>query len=211
MLEWYRAFCGFERVIEDTEILVAVVAETLSGAGQLRVAGRTVDVTPPFDRVSVRDAFREHANVSDASDLAAQDEARYFQLFVDRVEPGLARLDRPVFLTRFPATQGALARLCSDDHTVVERFELVVGGVEICNGFGELTDAAEQRRRFENELLRRQRKGGREQPIDERLLAALEEGMPPSSGNALGLDRLVALALGVDAISEVLSFPASHP
>jgi lysyl-tRNA synthetase class 2 len=208
LVEWYRAFASVEDTIDDTEALVAEVVRALSGGSTVRGPnGRSLDVTPPFRRVTVREAYRRHAGVADAADLAATDEDRYFQLWVDRVEPGLSRGKKPVLLVEFPATQAALARLCSHDPSVAERFELYAGGFELCNGFGELTDPAEQRRRFEAELERRRRTGSPLQPVDEPFLAALHEGLPPSSGNALGFDRLVALSTSQPELARVLAFP----
>jgi lysyl-tRNA synthetase class 2 len=208
LVEWYRAFAGMEDVLRDTEEIVLVAAQAVTGRPSVVAPdGRAILLRAPFDRMTIREAFREHAGISDAVDLAGSDESRYFQLYVDSVEPGVARHGAPVFLTEFPATQGALARRCDRDPTVVERFELFIGGVELCNGFGELTDPKEQRARFETEAERRQETGSRLQPIDERFLAALEEGMPPSGGNALGLDRLVALCLGARGIAETMAFP----
>jgi lysyl-tRNA synthetase class 2 len=216
MLEWYRAFSGMEAVLHDTEALVSGVVSALSPARKRRKSrrvfvqspdGRKIDVTPPFPRLTVRKAFREHAAVADAALLAHESPDDYFQLFVDRVEPALAAAPTALVLTEFPMKEAALARPCPHDATVAERFEVYVGGVELCNGFGELTDPAEQRRRFELECERRRSTGGREQPIDERFLTALEEGMPPSGGNALGFDRLVALATGTAGIAGVIAFP----
>jgi lysyl-tRNA synthetase class 2 len=208
MLEWYRAFAEVEDVIQDTEALVHGVVKALSGATSVHVNGRVVDVTPPFPRMTVKHAFREFGAVDDAATLAARDPDRYFQILVDAVEPRLAESPRPIVLHDFPLSQAALARPCTHDPGVAERFEIYVAGVELCNGFGELTDPKEQRRRFEMELARRQRAGAPLHPIDERFLAALEEGMPPSAGNALGVDRLVALALGATRIEDVTAFPA---
>jgi lysyl-tRNA synthetase class 2 len=209
MLEWYRAFAGLEQVLADTEQLVREVARAVSGAEALFGAeGRRFELDLPFPRVTVRDAFREHAGIADAVDLAHSDEARYFELLVERVEPGLAREARPIFLWKYPANQAALARLCSADPSVAERFELYVGGVELCNGFDELTDAREQRVRFEQESARRREENRVDYPIDERFLTALESGMPPSGGNAVGFDRLLMLATGARELSEVIAFPA---
>jgi elongation factor P--(R)-beta-lysine ligase len=209
MLEWYRAFSGMDAVIADTEGLVAAVVRALAGRTKVRApsGSGTVDVTPPFARTTVREAFRRSAGVRDAVALAAEDPNRYFQTFVDAVEPALSRSKRPVVLTEFPTSQGALARPCPHDPSVSERFEVYVAGVELSNGFGELTDPVEQRRRFESEKERRQRSGAPDQPIDERFLEALREGMPPSGGNALGFDRLVALALGMKGVADVMAFP----
>jgi elongation factor P--(R)-beta-lysine ligase len=209
MLEWYRAFAGLEHVLADTEQLVREVARAVSGEAKLFGAdGRRFDVEQPFPRVTVREAFREHAGIADAVDLAHSDEARYFELLVAEVEPGLARESRPLFLWKYPANQAALARLCANDPSVAERFELYVGGVELCNGFDELTDAAEQRTRFEQEHARRGAENRPLYPIDERFLAALQAGMPPSGGNAVGFDRLVMLATGARELAEVVAFPA---
>src|SRR5690606_6132495 len=146
----------------------------------------------------------------DVADLAASDEARYFELLVSRVEPALARLDRPVFLHDYPLTQAALARPCPDDPRFAERFELYAGGIELANGYGELTDPVEQRRRFVAERRRRQAEKRPVYPLNERFLAALVEGMPPSGGNALGVDRLIALALGAPDIRAVIAFPSDR-
>jgi lysyl-tRNA synthetase class 2 len=207
LLEWYRAFSGPERVMRDTEGVIDAVARAVSKKPILTSPdGRRIAVRPPFERVSVRDAFKKSARVADASDLAANDENRYFELLVERVEPALARLDRPVFLFDYPLSEAALARPARSAG-YAERFELYVAGVELSNGYGELTDPVEQRRRFVIERERRRREHRTVYPINERFLAALEEGVPPSSGNALGLDRLVLLATGARTIQEVLAFP----
>jgi lysyl-tRNA synthetase class 2 len=205
LVEWYRSFVGFDRVMSDTEELVCRVAEVVRGRRELRSPGGSpVPLHPPFERCTVREAFLRFAGIHDAVELAQEDEDRYFQLYVDHVEPGLAGLPAPVFLTEFPATQAALARLSLRDPTVAERFELCFSGVELCNGYGELTDPVEQRRRFEIEAARR----GPGVALDEAFLAALEEGLPPCAGNALGFDRLLALSLGVEDIQQVVAFPA---
>jgi len=209
MLEWYRAFAGIEQVMNDTEQVAREVARAVSGSARLFGAdGRRFELELPFPRITVREAFREHAGIADASDLAASDEARYFELMVERVEPGLAQESRPFFLWQYPASQASLARLNPEDPSVAERFELFVGGVELCNGFDELTDAREQRARFEHECALRARAGRTVYPVDERFLAALEAGMPPAGGNAVGFDRLLMLALGARQLAEVIALPS---
>ena len=209
MLEWYRAFTGMEATLHDTEQIVRRVATSVSGECALTgPSGARVVLDGPFERMTVREAFRRFAQVPDAVALAERDEASYFSLLVDHVEPGLAGIARPVFLTEYPASQAALARLAPHDETVAERFELFAGGVELCNGFGELTDPVEQRRRFRVERARRRRARARAHPIDEVFLAALEEGMPPSSGNALGIDRLLMLAMGAESVGATQAFSA---
>jgi lysyl-tRNA synthetase class 2 len=209
MLEWYRAFAGLEEVLADTEHVLREVACSVSGQPTLfGPTGQSYDLTLPFQRVTVREAFQEFAAIQDAVDLAHTDEARYFELLVSLVEPGLAREPRPVFLWKYPANQAALARLSPSDPSVAERFELYVAGVELCNGFDELTDPAEQRMRFAQDTARRSAEGRPVYPIDERFLAALESGMPRAGGNALGFDRLLMLATGARELAEVLAFPA---
>jgi lysyl-tRNA synthetase class 2 len=195
MLEWYRAFAGLESVLRDTEELVRSVVRGLAGEDEVFVLGaRKVTVSEPFERVTVREAFQRYAGIGDAAELAARDEDRYFELLVSKVEPALAELPRPVFLTHYPISQAALARPYADDPTVAERAELYFGGVELCNAYGELTDAVEQRRRFVDEAVRRQALGRPVYPLDEAFLASLVEGMPPAAGNALGFERLVMVA-----------------
>jgi lysyl-tRNA synthetase class 2 len=195
LLEWYRAFTELELVLSDTEELVRSVVRGLAGEDQVFVLGnRKVSVAKPFERLTVREAFQRYAGVKDAARLAARDEDRYFELMVGKVEPALAEHPRPVFLTHYPISQAALSRPHADDPTVAERAELYFGGVELCNAYGELTDAAEQRRRFVDEAERRRAQKRRVYPLDEPFLAALTEGMPPSAGNALGFDRLVMVA-----------------
>jgi lysyl-tRNA synthetase class 2 len=130
----------------------------------------------------------------------------FFAAFVARVEPALAALDRPIFLTDWPVRLAALARRRDDNPAVVERFEAYIGGIELANAFGELTDPLEQRARFLDDLAVRAARKLPQYPLDERLLAALTEGLPPCAGIALGVDRLMMLALGVGDIRDVLAF-----
>jgi elongation factor P--(R)-beta-lysine ligase len=212
MLEWYRAFAGVEQVIDDTEELVRAVARAIAGGLSVEVLGVRVDLAAPFQRLAIGDAFARWAGTSadEAIAMASEDETRFFRLLVDAVEPALARQEVPVFLTDWPAPLASLARVSPRDARVCERFELYVAGVELCNGFGELTDPTEQRRRFEHDRTERARQGLPVYPIDERFLAALEEGMPPAAGNALGVDRLIGVCLGLDDIASTLSFPVAH-
>jgi lysyl-tRNA synthetase class 2 len=122
------------------------------------------------------------------------------------IEPHLGR-GRPTFVFDYPVRQAALARIRKGNPSVAERFEVYVEGVELANGFHELTDAEEQRRRFELELKRRRALGRGGVPVDERMLAALESGLPSCAGVALGIDRLVMIAAGAESLSEVVAFP----
>jgi lysyl-tRNA synthetase class 2 len=134
-----------------------------------------------------------------------RDEDAFYRTLIEKVEPQLGR-GKPTFLTHYPASMASLARLCPDDASVAERFEAYVDGVELCNGFGELTDASEQRRRFEHDRATRASLGKASYPIDERLLGALEHGLPESGGNALGVDRLLMLLTGAKDIADVVAF-----
>jgi lysyl-tRNA synthetase class 2 len=230
MLEWYRAWAGWEDILSDTEALVAAAAQAVNGAPVIDVAGRRggsrIDLTPPWPRLTVAEAMERFAGVrvtgaEDAADLAERVRAAgvdtrtatawddiFYTAFVDRVEPALARLERPVALVDWPAPLAALARRKPDAPHLVERFEVYVAGVELANAFGELIDAGEQRARFAGDLAERAARGLPGYPVDEKLLAALAEGLPPCAGIALGVDRLVMLVTGAAHIREVLAFAA---
>ena len=203
MLEWYRANASVLDVMRDTEELVAETTD-----GKIALGPRRVLTMPPFPRMTVCEAFESFARVTpdETLRLAAEEEDVFFRLLVERVEPKIELLDRPLFLTEYPATQASLARNKPDDPRVAERFELYVAGVELCNGFGELTDPTEQRARLERDRRERKIRGLPVYPLDERFLGALVRGIPESGGNALGVDRLVALACGTTNIGDVMAF-----
>jgi lysyl-tRNA synthetase class 2 len=224
MIEWYRAFEGIDAIIEDTEQLVAEVVAAIAGAPTARIGERPIDVTPPWRRMTVRDAMSQWANVRiDGAESAADlvDEVRragidvangtawddaFFAAFLARVEPAIAALDHALILEDWPAPLAALARRKEGDPKTALRFEAYVGGIELANAFDELTDPVEQRARFVEEQRVRAERGRPVYPLDEKLLAALTEGLPPSAGIALGFDRLVMLATGATTIDHVLTF-----
>jgi len=216
MLEWYRPGFGMDALIEETAaFLRAVLPPTVSCRG-------VTTVLAGIERLRVADAFTRYAGadllgtLEDAPALAASAGARlrdgetwedlFFRLLLERVEPKLGRT-HPTFLTHWPAPQAALARRDSADPRVAERFELFVCGIELANAFVELTDPVEQRARFLADRTRRHALYGPDWPLDEDFLAALEFGMPPAAGIALGFDRLAMLACGADRISQVLWLP----
>ncbi len=204
MLEFYRAFATMDDILADTEQLVARLTE-----GAVRLEGRAaIDTRPPFSRISVAEAFARYAGVDEATmlRLASSDETRFFELLAFTVEPKLAELDHAVVLTRYPTQFASLARRCDDDSRYAERFEIYVAGVELCNGFGELTAEPEQRARFLADQAERTARGLPAYPIDERFLAALARGIPKCAGNAVGFDRLAALACGKADIADLLAF-----
>jgi len=231
MLEWYRARESYDAVIEDCVALLRLAATTV-GATQLRFRDRTCDPQAEPERLSVFEAFSRFAGIElgatmdadgvpDGGKLAAAmlavglavpEDRTWSYLFsrvlVEKVEPQLG-LGRITVLDRYPAAEAALARRTADDRRVAERFEVYACGVELANGFGELTDPDEQRRRFVAEMAEKQRIYGEQYPIDEDLLAALPL-MPETSGVALGFDRVVMLALGAPRIEDVIWVPVAE-
>ena len=213
MLEWYRALAPYKQVIHDCVALVQLAA-----AGRnFEWRGITCDSNAAVEWMTVAEGFYKFAGVDllptigNRDALAAQspvtfrDDDSWSDIFsrilVEKVEPHLGNGKLTVFY-EYPSCEAALARVCSHDARVAERFELYAAGVELANGFGELTDAKEQRRRFEEEMEIKQRIYGECYPIDEELLEALSM-MPEASGVALGLDRLIMLATGATRIEQV--------
>jgi elongation factor P--(R)-beta-lysine ligase len=218
MLEWYRAEEDCRRIIADTLDLVAL-ASTKAFAWK----GRSCDPFAEAEWLTVADAFLRFAGVDllptlhDRNALAAQSPVAFgkdeswsdifSRILVEKVEPHLGQ-GRLTVLYEYPAVEAALARLCAHDPRVAERFELYACGVELANGFGELTDPVEQRRRFEAEMDLKERIYGERYPIDEDLLEALAT-MPAASGVAVGLDRLIMLATGAASINQVQWTPSA--
>jgi lysyl-tRNA synthetase class 2 len=225
MLEWYRANAPYEAVIADALEFLRIAADA---AGQKTFSYRNAICDPyaEAERITVAAAFRKFADVDLLStlnekgegnrdalaalspiDIAANDNWAdiFSKILVARVEPQLGRAC-PTILYEYPRCEAALARATEHDPRVAERFELYVCGVELANGFGELTDAGEQRRRFVSEMDEKQRIYGERYPLDEDFLEALSH-MPPASGVALGFDRLVMLATGARNVNDVIWTP----
>lgn len=197
MLEWYRAEASSDDLIADTEALVAFLAEVLADDDDARDF-----YAPPWGRVTVEEALSQHVD----AELKAleNDEDRFFLTWTEQVQPRLG-LERPVVVTDWPASMASLARI--KPNGMADRFEVFIRGIEVCNGFGELTDPQEQRARFERDQAERRAAGAPVYPIDERFLDALERGMPESGGNALGVDRLLMLLVNAESIQAVMPFP----
>jgi lysyl-tRNA synthetase class 2 len=229
MLEWYRVGADYTVLMDDCAAMLRLAARE-AGAGVLRFRDITCDPFAEPERLSVADAFARYAQVDllatvdaegepDAGKLCAQVAAigirataedtwsdLLSRVLVAKVEPHLGH-GRMTILDRYPIAEAALARPAADDPRVAERFELYACGVELANGFGELTNPAEQRRRFGLEMDEKQRVYGERYPLDEDFLAALAQ-MPAASGIALGFDRLVMLATAAPRIDDVIWAPA---
>lgn len=229
MLEWYRAGATYRDIMADCEGILRAAA---GPNGVFAWNGKASDPHRPWQYVTVAQAFLDYAGVDllatapdphrpDADRLRA--EARrigmradagdgwddvFFRIFLEKIEPRLGH-PVPTVLYDYPVSMAALSRVKAEDPRLAERFELYVGGLELANAFGELTDAREQRQRFLADQAARRARVGHAYPIDEDFLAALEHGMPEASGIALGVDRLVMLAAGAEDIAQVLWAPVA--
>jgi lysyl-tRNA synthetase class 2 len=232
MLEWYRTGTGYRDLMDDCEGLLRQAAAA-AGGGLFSWQGRTADPAQPFERLTVAAAFERFCGIdllaTVGSDPTRPSLARlaaaargigvephpgddwedlFFRLFLDRIEPHLG-VGTPTILHDYPVSMAALSRPSVADPCVAERFELYVCGLELANAFGELSDAAEQRRRFAADRARAESLYGRAYPVDEDFLAALAAGLPDCAGIALGVDRLVMLATGAESIDDILWSPVA--
>jgi lysyl-tRNA synthetase class 2 len=222
MLEWYVPGFDDRALIDETEALVRTLAAELSGA-VLSSGSRQARTDEPFDRMSFRDAVREHSGIDVVRDDARRigralraagirppgDTSRdaLIDLLLGAVVQPRLGFPRPCFVFDWPADRAALARLRDvGGEPVAARFELYACGVELCNGYDELLDAPEQEARMHGENVRRAARGAEPLPIDEAFLDALRTGLPACAGNALGVDRLVLLLFGGDDLSQVMTF-----
>jgi elongation factor P--(R)-beta-lysine ligase len=223
MLEWYRMAEDYTALMADCAAILRLAGE-IGGRREAHFRGRSCDLTAEPERLSLTGAFERYAGIdlvavlTDRDAFAAQasrigvrvaDDDGWGDIFsrilCERIEPQLGQ-GRATILDRYPISEAALARPCPDDPRFAERFELYVCGVELANAFGELTDAAEQRRRFKADMAEKLRLYGETYPLDEDFLAALAV-MPPASGIALGFDRLAMLAAGVERVEDVIFTP----
>jgi elongation factor P--(R)-beta-lysine ligase len=197
MLEWYRSGSDYHALMEDCEALLGhLLPEGLLSRGRA-----AVDLTPPWPRLTVREAFARYGSCSLNEALAGD---RFDEVLALEIEPQLG-LGQPTFLLEYPAELAALARRKPDNPLVAERFELYILGLELANAFSELTDPVEQRRRFEQEEAVRRASGKKPYPSPEKFLHELT-AMPEAAGIALGIDRLVMLLTGAESIDQVVAF-----
>jgi lysyl-tRNA synthetase, class II len=220
MLEWYETYADYEKTAHDLELMVAGVAERVLGTTEVKRGEVTIDLAPPWRRVSLREAIRERTGIDIAEHptreaLAAAlggepDPAEGWGKLVDgllakSVEPELVQ---PTFVTDYPVELSPFAKAHRSEEGLVERWEAFIGGVEIANSFSELNDPDEQRLRFEQQAAELARGDEEAQPFDEAFVEALEHGMPPTGGVGLGVDRLVMMLTGAASLREVVLFPA---
>lgn len=218
MLEWYRVGAQVEAVMEDVEALTREMAVAIHGREEIRRGGAAVSLAGKWARVELSDAFHDLLGAPMAGDEDALRSALvrkgmrpggdetwedlFFRAYIDVIEPSLA--DRgPVFLTGFPSSLAGMARRRKGDDGICERFEGYIRGVELVNGYEELTDPAEQEERLRRLAARHEHQTGNALPVDPDFMDAVRHGLPPCSGAALGFDRLVMLLLGKETIADV--------
>jgi lysyl-tRNA synthetase class 2 len=226
MLEFYQAFSTYEDLMSMTEDMLAGLIKQIAGRHQIVYGDREVDLTPPWNRITVKEALLQHAGLT-----AAQIDDRN-AVFIKAVESGLEvgkedslgklwmalfdefveeKLWGPIFVYKYPVEVSPLARRNDEDPTVTDRFELYICGREMANAFTELTDPLDQRSRFEEQVLARDSGDEEAHFLDEDFLRALEYGMPPAAGEGIGIDRLVMLLTNSQSIREVILFPHMRP
>jgi len=201
LLEWYRAGADYHSLMEDCERFIRCVAAAIGLGQHIFFREREINLSEPWERISVKEAFRYY---SQTSMTEALERNLFDEVMVRDIEPRLG-VKKPTFIYDYPAERGALARLKPEDPSVAERFELYIGGLELANGFSELVNSDEQRKRFLHENENRQSVGKFVYSMPDKFLAELD-WMPSTAGIALGVDRLVMVFLDVETIDEVVAF-----
>ncbi len=201
MLEWYSTGCNYNDLMDECENLIRSVARLINGNDKISYRSREIYLDTPWARMPVSTAFHQYASITMEKALAKD---CFDEIMVNEIEPNLGS-PTPLFLYDYPASCGALARLKPRNDLLAERFELYIAGIELCNGFSELTDPVEQRARFEKERRLRTSFGHPVYPMPQKFLKALKD-MPDAGGNALGIDRLVMLLCDATKIDDVVSF-----
>lgn len=202
MLEWYRAKSDYENVIHDTQQLFLDLSTNLGNGMTLNYQNRIIDLSLPWPRITVREAYLKWAGWDPVANFEGQ---RFDDDMVNRIMPNFP-LDRPIIIMDYPSECASLARLRADDARVAERAEIFIGGLEIANGYSELNDVREQTTRFKHEI-DVMRQSGKPAVLPEKFLAAIS-GMPECSGIALGVDRLIMLFCDTNSIDDVIAFPS---
>jgi lysyl-tRNA synthetase class 2 len=201
MLEWYRKGADYLGIIGDTEELIVSIAAKLGLQNTIRYRGRDIDLSLPWPRLTVRDAYITYAGWDP---VAVNDPERFDLDFVDKVLPAFSP-SRPTVLLDYPAPQASLSRLSPGNPRIAERAEVFIGGLELSNAYSELTDAPEQTKRFREAVAEIRRERGQEMPLPQSFLEAVAH-LPACGGIALGVDRLVMLFCDAPAIDDVMPF-----
>ena len=201
MLEWYSTGHNYKDLMDECENLICSVVRLINGNDKISYRGREIHLGTPWTRMSVAAAFRQYASLP--MEMALEKDC-FDEVMVNEIEPNLGS-SKPLFLYDYPASCGALARLKPRNELLAERFELYIAGIELCNGFSELTDPVEQKARFEKEQRLRISYGHPVYPMPQKFLKALKD-MPDAGGNALGIDRLVMLFCDTTEIDDVVTF-----
>ena len=201
MLEWYVAQFDYYQLMEQCEAMLITALKDMGHTQDIIWQNNKINLASPWERISVADAFSKYAPIN-LQEALHQD--KFDEILVEYIEPRLG-IDRPTFIYDYPAKLAALAKIKKSDPNVAERFELYIGGLELANGFSELTDAREQRQRFEEALELRAAKNWACYPLPKKFLATLEH-LPPCAGIALGIDRLAMILANADKIDDVVAF-----
>jgi len=220
MIEWYRAPGTIQEIMDDTENLFKFIAKQLN-ADEVQYKGKKINITSAWERISMREVWQKYLGVDLNDYLTAEKmealafkrglaveagepyEDLFYKIFLNEIELKLGD-EKPVIVYDYPAQMCSLSRLSKNDLRYGERFELYIGGLELANAFGELTDADEQKKRLEEDMKKRIKMGKETWPIDPDFILALESGIPNAGGIALGIDRMIMLFSGAKDINEVI-------
>lgn len=220
MLEWYRAPGTYQDIMDDTENLFKFVGKKLNKES-VTYKGKEINISENWHRQSMKEVWQNfigvsldnHLELNQMQELAKTKgyivdstdayEDLFYKIFLNEIEPNLGN-DKPIFVHDFPAQMTSLSRLCEDDSRYAERFELYVGGLELANAFGELTDAHVQKQKLEEDLVKRKALGKETWPVDPDFIGALESGIASAGGIAMGVDRMVLLFTGAKDLNEVI-------
>ena len=201
ILEWYQAGSDYKKLMTECQALLSVVFRELGCGGTLSCQGRCVNLQTPWEMITVAEAFNRHAPLPMSEALRTD---CFDEMMACHIEPALGMV-KPTFIYDYPLHSGCLAKTKNDDPTLTERFELYIGGLELANAFSELTDAEEQRSRFQTAARERSAMGKPAYPVAENFLTALSS-MPEAAGIALGIDRLAMILTDRSTIDDVVAF-----
>jgi lysyl-tRNA synthetase class 2 len=201
MLEWYRCHAGYQDIMSECEAMLRATARAIGLGEEICYQGKRIDLSCPWERITVQEAFERYSSLEIDR---AMEEDRFDACMVEEIEPRLGS-PKPTFLYDYPSSMAALARVKERDPRFAERFELYLGGIELANAFSELSDPDEQRSRFQQEMIKREKLGRDVYPLPEKFLAALTL-MPEAAGIALGIDRLAMILSDSPDIDDVIAF-----